>query len=205
MTEKRFNDQTYLDIVKDFVDMDVESSKIEIVSTAALFAAKNNLVETMTWLMTQFPDVVLTTKDEEGSNILILATKYGRKSMVDLILDDRRIDVHATDNSGRTAVGVLKLNQTILKLLVNKGGARMADLKTNPDVIIILQSSDLETLKWMLRKSGFSDIETLANEKDNQMLRLAIEDDELDKVQWMIEEGNSNKNTISDSDYLQQK
>jgi hypothetical protein len=109
MPGARFNDHRYLDIVKGFVDMDDESSKVEIISTAALFAAKNDLVATMVWLMTQFPDAVLTARDEEGCNILILATKYGQPSVVELILDDGRIDVHATDNSGRTAVGVLKL------------------------------------------------------------------------------------------------
>jgi hypothetical protein len=51
MPGTRFNDHRYLDIVKGFVDMGDESSKVEIISTTALFAAKNDLVATMAWLM----------------------------------------------------------------------------------------------------------------------------------------------------------
>jgi hypothetical protein len=195
MPEARFNDHRYLNIVKGFVDLD--DGKVEIISTAALFAVKNDLVETMAWLMTQFPDAVLTARDEEGCNVLIIGTKYGQTRVVEWILNDGRVDVHATDNIGRTAVENVSfgLHRTILKLLVNKGGARMADLKKNPDVVMIVARSDLETLKWMLRKSGYPDIDSLVDKESNHMLRFAIVDKALDKVRWMIEEGKSIVNT----------
>jgi hypothetical protein len=140
--------------------------------------------------MNRYSEIVLTAKDVRGYNILMLATESGNSIMVECILDNGRVDVHATDRSGRTAVGVIPVfrnAQTILKLLVNKGGARMVDLKKNLDVDIIVRRADLETLKWMSNKSGFPDIWILANGKDDQMLRLAIENNELDKTHWIID------------------
>jgi hypothetical protein len=189
---KRFvyktNDRQYLRTVKHLLETVVgqETIENEIISFAALLAAKEGSLMTLEWLMNCYPEIVPFATDENGSNILMVTVK---NSVIEWILDDDRVDIDAINIFEETAVGCVSLTNTepILRLLVDKGGANMADLKNHTHVSYIVKNSNLETLKWIFSESNFPNIDLLVVDA----LGGAIHSGAVDKVEWMIEEGKS--------------
>jgi hypothetical protein len=195
------DDQQYLRTVRRILDTTVGQETVEkkIVSVAALLAAETGSLMTLEYLMNCYPEIVPTAMDGTHWTILMLASEFNRTQVVEWILEDNSVDIHAINRFGQSAVGVVGFDNTkaILELLVNKGGANMADLTEHDNVFRILAHSDLETLKWIFRETKFPDMKALVSE--DALLSHAIGVNALDRFQWIVEEG---KSTVSTTNFL---
>ena len=55
----------------------------------------------------QNPTVMVNERTAHGSSPLMVAVKYGRKSAVEIMVKDTRVDLGVVDNSGRTLYEVI--------------------------------------------------------------------------------------------------
>ena len=87
-------------------------------------------------LLLQHPTIRINEKTSQGSSPLMVAVKYGKKTIVDILIKDCRVDLGTIDNQGRTlfdVIGVANENvkddvrkeiKELLKAEINKRSLR---------------------------------------------------------------------------------
>lgn len=126
----------------------------------------------------------------DGENLLFAAGKLGQANLLEVLLEEKRVNPNQMDSNGETLLSVVArtgLRQTIIVLLAWGANPNLANSNGETPLFIVAREGQLEVVQILLQAKA--NLNQLSEDQKTKLLMTAVHRNNLGFVQFFIERG----------------